>query len=149
MYVAPELEDKVAAFSRIKVDGLVETLGIEYLHFAPNLFSARMPVDGRTYQPGGLLHGGASVALAETLASVGTALLVDETRYTAVGMEVNANHLRPVKTGHVTAEARPVHKGRSSFVWSIEVKDDAGRMVCVSRCTVAVVALRNGKGDLT
>jgi len=144
MYVAPELEAKVKRLLGVKVDGLAEHLGIEYLHFAPDLCSGRMPVDQRTFQPAGLLHGGASVALAETLASVGTALLVDETRYTAVGMEINANHLRPVRSGFVTAEARPIHRGKSSYVWNIDIFDDRKRRICVSRCTVAVVALRNG-----
>ncbi|MEA2175129.1 MAG: 1,4-dihydroxy-2-naphthoyl-CoA hydrolase [Blastocatellia bacterium] len=96
-----------------------------------------MPVDERVHQYTGLLHGGVSVVLAETAASIGAALNTDLERYTPVGVEINANHLRSVSSGTVTAEATPVYKGRQMTVWAIEIRDDRQRLVCVSRCTLA------------
>ena len=98
-----------------------------------------MPVDHRTVQPYGILHGGASVALAETLGSIAAHLVVDSDLYFTVGMEVNANHLRPVTRGRVTGTARPIHIGKSSQVWGIEIKNEENKMVCISRITMAVV----------
>ena len=103
---------------------------------------ATMPVDARTHQPFGILHGGASIALAETVASLGAANRIDRERFVAVGQEINGNHLRPKSEGMVTATGRPVHVGRSSQVWSIEIADEQGRLVCVSRCTMAIVERR-------
>ncbi len=97
-----------------------------------------MPVDERVHQYTGLLHGGVSVVLAETAASIGAALNTDLERYTPVGVEINANHLRSVTRGRIVAEARPVYKGRQITVWAIEIKDERGRLVCVSRCTLAL-----------
>lgn len=104
--------------------------------------TASMVVDRRTHQPMGLLHGGASVALAETVGSIASMLCVDRSRYYCVGQEINANHLRGVRAGRVTAVARPLHLGRSSHVWDIRLNDDEGRLTCVSRLTVAVVPLQ-------
>jgi len=104
--------------------------------------TASMVVDRRTHQPMGLLHGGASVALAETVGSIASMLCVDRARYYCVGQEINANHLRGVRSGRVTAVARPLHLGRSSHVWDIRLSDEEGRLTCVSRLTVAVVPLR-------
>ena len=98
-----------------------------------------MAVTGRVHQPYGILHGGASVALAETVASVGGSVSVGEGRR-VVGLEINANHLRAVKDGVVTAVSIPLHQGRTTQLWSIEIRDEAGKLVCVSRCTLAVVA---------
>jgi uncharacterized protein (TIGR00369 family) len=117
---------------------LVETLGIELIETSPERVVATMPVDGRTRQPYGILHGGASVALAETVASIGAVLNAGEGR-TAVGLEINANHIRPKKSGVVRAEALPLHVGRSTSVWEIKITDEAGKLVCVSRCTLAFV----------
>jgi 1,4-dihydroxy-2-naphthoyl-CoA hydrolase len=97
-----------------------------------------MPVDERVHQYTGLLHGGVSVVLAETAASIGAALNTDLERYTPVGVEINANHLRSVTKGTVTAEATPVYKGRQIMVWAIEIRDERQRLVCVSRCTLAL-----------
>lgn len=97
-----------------------------------------MPVDERVHQYTGLLHGGVSVVLAETAAAIGAALNTDLERYTPVGVEINANHIRAVSSGHVTAEAVPVYKGRLMTVWSIEIKDERERLICVSRCTLAL-----------
>jgi len=119
--------------------GLPSTLGIEMLELTPTRVVATMPVDHRTRQPFGILHGGASVALAETVASFGAAGLIDRERFAAVGQEINANHLRPKPDGVVTATGVPVHVGRTTQVWSIEIRDEAGKLVCISRCTMAVI----------
>ena len=103
---------------------------------------ATMPVDERTHQPFGILHGGASIALAETAASLGAAGRIDREQFVAVGQEINGNHLRRKSEGMVTATAVPVHVGRSSQVWSIAITDEQGRLVCISRCTIAIVPLR-------
>jgi len=118
---------------------LVEHLGIEILEVGSDLIRGRMPVDHRTHQPFGLLHGGASVALAETLGSMGASLYVDPEQAMAVGLEINANHLRAVTSGWVIGTARPIHIGRSTQVWDIRIEDEQGRQTCVSRLTMAVV----------
>ena len=120
-------------------DTLLAALGIEITELGEDFLRGRMPVDARTRQPYGLLHGGASVALAETLGSMAGNLCLDAERYVAVGLEVNANHLRPVTAGHVTGTARPIHLGRSTQVWDIRIEDAAGRPSCVARLTLAVV----------
>src|SRR5262245_26524651 len=114
-------------------------LGIEFTGVGPDWLEARMPVDGRTMQPDRILHGGASVALAETLGSVGGSMCVDRARFQIVGQEINANHLRPATGGHVTGRATPIHLGRRSQVWNIEITDERGRLICVSRLTIAVI----------
>jgi 1,4-dihydroxy-2-naphthoyl-CoA hydrolase len=117
-------------------------LGIEMTAFGPDWLEGRMPVDARTRQPMGILHGGASVVLAETLASVAANLCVDRDRAYCVGQEVNANHLRSASEGYVTGVVRPFHLGRTSQVWGIEIRDDQGRPTCVARLTIAVVTRR-------
>ena len=119
--------------------GLPDTLGIEILELTDDRVVATMPVDARTRQPFGILHGGASVALAETVASLGATGRIDRSAFMAVGQEINANHLRGKAEGVVTAIAMPVHVGRSSQVWTIEIRDEVGKLVCVSRCTLAIV----------
>ncbi len=123
--------------------GLQSTLGIIVLELTDDRVVATMPVSAQTRQQFGLLHGGASVALAETVASLGAAGRIDRTAFMAVGQEINANHLRSKSDGIVTATATPVHVGRSSQVWSIEIVDERGRLICVSRCTLAVVPKRS------
>ena len=118
-----------------------DVLGIEIIELSPERVIATMPVDDRTRQPFGLLHGGASVALAETAASLGALANIDDTRFAAVGVEINANHIRSRRDGSVRATAVPIHIGRTTHVWSIEIVDDNGRMVCISRCTIAIVPL--------
>jgi 1,4-dihydroxy-2-naphthoyl-CoA hydrolase len=122
--------------------GLPGALGIEILELNDDRVVATMPVDARTHQPFGILHGGASVALAETVASLGATGRIDRAAFMAVGQEINANHLRAKAEGIVTATATPVHVGRSSQVWSIEIQDEAGKLVCISRCTLAIVPRR-------
>ncbi|MBS1201247.1 MAG: ydiI [Proteobacteria bacterium] len=129
----------VAELNATRPGTMMEHLGIEYTACGPDSLEARMPVDARTRQPYGLLHGGASLVLAETLGSYGAALTVDPARLLVVGQEINANHLRPVKHGYVTGTARPIQLGSRSQVWSVEIRDDRGRLVCVSRLTIAVL----------
>ncbi len=119
---------------------LMETLDIQITDLGEDYISGSMPVDHRTVQPYGILHGGASVALAETLGSVAAHLVVDSSKYFTVGMEVNANHLRPATKGRVTGTAKPIHIGKSSHVWGIEIKNEEGKMVCISRLTMAIVS---------
>ncbi|MBM3936134.1 MAG: hotdog fold thioesterase [Sphingomonadales bacterium] len=114
-----------------------EALGMEIMHAEMGCITARMPVDHRTKQPFGLLHGGASVALAETLGSIGANMLAYPDKY-AVGMEINANHLRPVSDGYVTGTAKVIHQGSSSHVWEIRIEDDRGNLCCISRFTAAI-----------
>jgi 1,4-dihydroxy-2-naphthoyl-CoA hydrolase len=116
-----------------------EYLGIRFTEIGPDYLKASMPVDHRTVQPFGLLHGGASVTLAETLGSVGANCCVDGSRFYCVGQEVNANHIRSARDGHVTGTARPIHLGGRTQVWEIRIEDDRGRLTCISRLTVAVV----------
>jgi 1,4-dihydroxy-2-naphthoyl-CoA hydrolase len=121
---------------------ILEHIGVEFTQIGDDFVRGIMPVDGRTRQPYGLLHGGASVALAETLGSTGASMCIDAERYQCVGQEINANHVRPARSGHVTGTARPVHLGGRTHVWSIEITNEAGKLVCISRLTVAV--LRRG-----
>ena len=118
---------------------MVSHIGIEFTEIGDDYIRGRMPVDRRTHQPYGLLHGGASVTLAETLGSIGAALCVDPERYQVVGLEINANHVRGVREGWVTGTARPLHRGRTTQLWEIKISDDAGKLVCVSRITMAVI----------
>jgi 1,4-dihydroxy-2-naphthoyl-CoA hydrolase len=114
-------------------------LGMEFIEVGEDFLKGRMPVDHRTRQPYGLLHGGASVALAETLGSVASAFVVDRSQYSAVGLEINANHLRGVREGFVTGIARPLHLGKTTHVWDIRIYDEKEKLVCVSRLTVAII----------
>jgi 1,4-dihydroxy-2-naphthoyl-CoA hydrolase len=118
---------------------LAEHLGIRVTEIGPDYLRATMPVNSHTHQPQGILHGGASVALAETVGSLAANLCVDLTKYVCVGQEINANHLRPVASGLVTGTARPYHVGAKSQVWGIEIRDENDKLVCVSRITMAVV----------
>jgi 1,4-dihydroxy-2-naphthoyl-CoA hydrolase len=129
------------AWARGLPRNLLDSLGIEIVSMAPERVVLTMPVDARTHQPFGLLHGGASVALAETVASLGGAMHVDRARSMVVGLEINANHVRGVRSGRVTGVGAPLHLGRSTQVWEVRISDEAGRLVCVSRCTLAVVPL--------
>ncbi len=116
-----------------------EFLGIEFVELGDDYIKATMPVDERTKQPYGLLHGGASVVLAETIGSIGAFLTVDPELFQCVGLEINANHIRSVKQGFVTGIARPIHIGATTQVWDIRIYDEREKLVCVSRHTVAVI----------
>jgi 1,4-dihydroxy-2-naphthoyl-CoA hydrolase len=118
---------------------LAERLGIRVTQIGPDYLRATMPVDSHTHQPMGILHGGASVALAETVGSLAANLCVDVEKYVCVGQEINANHVRSAASGFVTGTARPFHIGGRSQVWGIEIRDESEKLVCVSRLTMAVV----------
>ena len=114
-------------------------LGMKWVEIGPDYLKISMPVDDRTKQPYGLLHGGASCALAETAGSVASHFVMDATKNICVGLEINANHLRSAKEGFVTATASPIHIGATTHVWDIKIHDDANRLICVSRLTVAIL----------
>ena len=131
----------LAAVNAHAADTLVSHLGIVITEAGDDWLRGTMPVDARTRQPYGILHGGASVALAETLGSVAGNLCVDTTKEMVVGLEINANHLRGLRSGRVTAVATPIHIGRTTHVWDIRLSSDEGKASCVSRLTMAVVPL--------
>ena len=136
----PSIKQKVQDIIDLSKETLGSNLGMEFISAAPDKLVARMPVDKRTKQPFGLLHGGASVALAESLASTGAWLNVDEKKYFVVGQEINANHIRSLDSGYVIGTSVPLHIGRSSQVWETKIHaEDTGKLICVSRCTLAVV----------
>ena len=116
-------------------------LDIVFTDIGDDFLSATMPVDERTRQPHGLLHGGASVVLAETIGSMGATMCLDPAVYRCVGQEINANHLRSVRRGHVTGTARPVHIGGRTQVWTVDIVNETGELVCISRLTIAVLKL--------
>ncbi len=123
----------------IQQQGLMELLGISTKELTADKVVMTMPVTEACKQPFGLLHGGASVALAESAASMGAWMNVDQERQAAVGLEINANHLRPKREGLLTAVATPLHKGTTTMVWDVRITDEADKLVCVSRCTIAIV----------
>ncbi|MDW8316548.1 MAG: hotdog fold thioesterase [Anaerolineae bacterium] len=125
--------------NRVHQNTMISHLGIEVTAIGEDYITARMPVADHTKQPMGLLHGGASVALAESLGSMASALLLDLTRFAPVGLEINANHIRSVTDGYVYGTVRPIHIGQRTHVWEIRIVDDRDRLVCVSRLTVMVV----------
>jgi len=129
----------VEILTRLHINTTVAHLGIEFLEVGDDFIRARAPVDARTLQPAGILHGGISVVLAETLGSCGAAWAAPD-GHQAVGLDINANHLRSVKTGWVTGTSRPVHVGRSTQVWQIDLVNDDGQPTCVSRITMAILA---------
>ena len=139
MEIEKNIEDKVAWFFENQAENMGTTLGISFLKISRDELIAEMPVDSRTVQPFRILHGGASVALAETLCSIGGWVNVPDSK-TAVGIEINANHHRSVKEGgKVKAVARPIQLGRTIHVWEIKIEDERGKLVCTSRCTLAIV----------
>ena len=136
----------MSPFPKLQEQTLLTTLGMEIVEATRERVVARMPVGPRVHQPFGLLHGGASVALAETVASTAAWMNCDQSTEIVVGIEINANHLRSVRDGTVTATATPLHVGRRTQVWDVRIADEAGRTVCASRCTLAVVP-RPARGD--
>lgn len=130
----------LANLSFAHADSIVKHLGIEFTEVGDGYLVARMPVDGRTHQPFGILHGGASVVLAESLGSTASWMLLDDpTQQRAVGLEINANHLRSVREGWVYGRCTPIHTGRTTHVWDVRITDEQGKLVCVSRLTVAII----------
>lgn len=121
---------------------MIGALGITFEEVTPDRVICKMEVGPKTIQPMGLLHGGASVALAETAASIGSAININPETHFPAGLEINANHLKGKRDGVVTATATPIHKGRTTMVWDIQITDEEGQLICVSRCTVAIVEKR-------
>jgi len=132
----------LADFEALGKGTMGDHLGIRFSELGDHYLKATMPVDHRTKQPYGLLHGGASVTLAETLGSVGSALVIDQDNFICVGQEINANHIRSVRNGQVTGTATPIHLGASSHVWEIRIHDEQDKLVCISRLTVAILKKR-------
>lgn len=131
----------LTTLNEMGLDSLVSHLGIEFVEAGEDFLTARMPVDERTRQPFGILHGGASAALAETVGSVAATLCLDLSQQRVVGLEINANHVKPVTAGYVYGTARPVHVGQRTQVWEIKITDEAQKLVCVSRLTLMVVKI--------
>ena len=132
-------EPKLEYLNEMGRNSLVHHLGIRFTEIGANFLRATMEVNASTRQPLGLLHGGASCALAETLASTAATLMLDTNDQFAVGMEINANHVKGIREGWVTATTRPQHIGRTTHVWSIDINNEQGELICVSRMTVAIV----------
>lgn len=134
--------DKELSVEKLKPLGpntMAAHIGIEWVEVGENFIKAKMPVDHRTNQPYGLLHGGASCVLAETLGSVASAMVIDHSKFYCVGLEINANHVRGVKEGYVTGVASPLHLGNTTHVWDIKIYEEKQKLVCVSRLTVAIL----------
>jgi 1,4-dihydroxy-2-naphthoyl-CoA hydrolase len=127
------------ALNKLSVNTMVTHLGIEFTAIGDDFIEARMPVDHRTHQPLGLLHGGASVALAETLGSVAATCCVDVAKQYCVGLEINANHVKGVREGYVTGTTKPIHVGKKTQVWEIRISNEQRELVCISRITMAVI----------
>lgn len=130
---------QLSDFAGLGKNTIGELIGIEFIEVGENYLKAKMPVDQRTHQPYGLLHGGASCVLAETIGSVASFLVVDNSRFLCVGLEINANHVRGVKEGFVTGTATPLHIGATTHLWDIKIHDEREKLVCVSRLTVAIL----------
>ena len=140
MFIWFKKDITIADFQLRDQNTLSAHLGIEFTNLGEDFLQAKMPVDNRTRQVFGILHGGASAALAETIGSVASSLVVNLSEYKCVGLEINANHIRSVKEGFVIATCKPLHLGRQTHVWDIKIQDEKdGKLVCVSRLTVAVL----------
>ena len=136
-------ELSIAHITQPGKDTMAEFLGIEWTEIGDNFLKAKMPVDERTKQPYGLLHGGASCVLAETIGSIASAMVIDQNRFQCVGLEINANHVHSATAGYVTGVAMPLHLGKSTHVWDIRIYNENDKMVCVSRLTVAIIEKRD------
>ncbi len=139
MHIWYNKELTIEDISSLGRDTMSDYIGIEWKELGSNFLKARMPVDHRTKQPYGLLHGGASCVLAETIGSLASAMVVDHSKFVCVGLEINANHVRSARQGFVTGVASPLHLGTNTHVWDIKIYDELEKLVCVSRLTVAVI----------
>ena len=137
-----DTEITLADINNLSKGTLSENLGIEFTQIENDKLVATMPVDQRTIQPFGLLHGGASVSLAETLGSVAAYCSVDSSKYMTVGLEINANHISSARSGYVTGTAKPVHLGKSTQVWAVEIIDESGKLVSLCRITIIIIEKR-------
>jgi 1,4-dihydroxy-2-naphthoyl-CoA hydrolase len=142
MMIEEEIRERFEALLAMNTRHMGHMLGMAFEEVSRSRLVATMPVNENTTQPYGMLHGGASVALAESLASIGAYLNINSDVRTAVGLEINANHVRPVREGFVRGTAEPLHLGAGTQIWEIKIRTDDGRLVCVSRCTLAVVPVR-------
>ena len=133
----------VADLESYETETMNHFIGIQFTEVGDNYLKARMEVDHRTRQAYGILHGGASVTLAETVGSIGSAMVIDQAKYYCVGVEINANHIRSIKQGFVTATAEPLHLGNSTHVWDIKIIDEKERLICVCRLTVFILSLKS------
>lgn len=145
MFIAEDVKDKINSAKDRWPKTLINSLGIEFTSIKKDELIATMPVDERTKQPFGILHGGANVALAETLASIGGWLNCTEENPNVVGLEINANHLRAVNKGFVTGVAKPIHIGKRTQVWEIKISNEAGKLTCISRCSLLATDLNAKK----
>lgn len=134
-----KVEMTVEQLNAINNGTMADFLGIRFTEIGDNFLTATMPANERTFQPAGIVHGGANVVLAESVASLAANLTIDRDKYRAVGQEINANHIRPVSEGFVTATAKPLHLGVTSQVWQIEIVNEKGKLTCVSRMTAAII----------
>ena len=134
---------KIEHVIALRDNALNKHLGIEFIEIGKDYLVAKMPVDDRTRQTRGILHGGASCVLAESLASIASNLCIDMTKQKAVGLEINASHIRPVSSGYVVGKTTPVSLGKSIHVWNIEIKNDAGKINCLSKLTTVIVNLKD------
>jgi len=142
MIIEEEIRERFEAMLALRDRHMGHMLGMEFEYVGRDKMVATMPVNENTVQPFGMLHGGASVALAESLASIGAFLNIDDQKKIAVGLEINANHVRPVREGRVKATAVPLHRGAGTQIWEIRIETTDGKLVCVSRCTLVVIPLR-------
>jgi 1,4-dihydroxy-2-naphthoyl-CoA hydrolase len=144
MHIEKAIQDKADQILSSSRKHMGDALGIEFLHLSRTEMKATMPVSENTIQPFGILHGGASVALAETLASIGAWLNLTDENQTAVGLEINANHIKPARFGQtVTATAKPIHRGAQTHVWETRIHSESGKLICISRCTLAIISRRD------
>jgi 1,4-dihydroxy-2-naphthoyl-CoA hydrolase len=134
-----KVKPEIKALNEMSINTMLSHLAIEFTAIGDDFLSATMPVDHRTHQPMGLLHGGASASLAETLGSFASHLVVDSSKFDCVGLEINANHIRPKTEGFVTGIAKPIHLGSKTHIWEIRIEDERGKLVCISRLTMAVL----------
>lgn len=130
---------KLADLAPFATETMAEHLGMEWTEIGDDYIKIKMPVDHRTKQPYGLLHGGASCTLAETVGSVASQLVIDPAKYICVGLEINANHIRSARQGYVTGKATPLHLGATTHVWDVKIYDDLEKLICISRLTVAIL----------
>ena len=130
---------KLSDLGAIEPGTMAEFLGMEWTEIGNDFVKIKMPVDQRTKQPYGLLHGGASCALAETIGSVASQLVLDPNKFICVGLEINANHVRSARSGFVTGIAKPLHLGGTTHVWDIKIYDDKEQLICISRLTLAIL----------
>ena len=134
-----KIKPEIDQVNQMSQNTMLSTIGIEFTEMGDDYIKATMPVDHRTHQPMGILHGGASAALAETLGSFASHLVVDSTKFNCVGLEINANHIRPKTEGVVTGIAKPIHLGSKTHIWEIKIEDERGKLICISRLTMAVL----------